>query len=129
MGFVYIFTRVLIALIRNMGAYPCPRCLIPMERIPNLGMAADVRQRLTLRRIDDIGCRTKIEQARKFIYAQGYAINGRVVDEILKDQSLVPTVVSLRSSSRISFDFNILVRILSPSNSIDSVSIFMICSW
>lgn len=76
-----------------MGACPCPRCLIPIARIPNLGMALDKCQRLTLKRVDDISRRSKVADARRLIFKKNYAVNSTALESILKDESLVPTSV------------------------------------
>lgn len=85
--------RTLIAGIRNLGACPCPRCLIPLDRAQNLGMARDKSQRFSLARVDDTKRRVLISTARNLIYKQNYAINSAAVERLLKPQSLVPTLV------------------------------------
>ena len=40
--------RVLIVNIHNLGSYPCPRCLIPKDRLQNLATKRDFLQRRTL---------------------------------------------------------------------------------
>ncbi|KJA13004.1 hypothetical protein HYPSUDRAFT_152056 [Hypholoma sublateritium FD-334 SS-4] len=44
--------KVLLATIRNLGSYPCPRCLIPKEKIPEVGTKINDRQRETNQRVD-----------------------------------------------------------------------------
>jgi hypothetical protein len=86
--------RVLLASIRSKGACPCPRCLIPLSRIQNLGMKLDMKQRCTLARMDDENRRSKINTARDIIYNKNFAINSKYVEALLKQESLVPTDVS-----------------------------------
>ena len=86
--------RVYTSCIRNMGDFPCPRCLIPLSRFQYLGTALDRKQRNDLARIDDETRRDKIRTAREIIYQKRYAVDSEHVDAILKAQSLVPTVVS-----------------------------------
>jgi hypothetical protein len=59
-----------------------------------MGMARDMRQRVTLARVDDDAKRRKVEMARDIIYKKNYAINSAPVEAILKDESLVPSSVS-----------------------------------
>ncbi|KZP06410.1 hypothetical protein FIBSPDRAFT_764436 [Athelia psychrophila] len=84
--------KVLIALIKNMAACPCPRCLILLKRIGNLGMALDRRQRSQLLRKDDVHRKTAITSARRLIYEKNYAVDSKTLEGLLQPQSLVPTV-------------------------------------
>jgi hypothetical protein len=61
------FHRILIASIRNLGRCPCPCCLIPLDRIANMGMHQDMAQHGTLARMDDVKCHARIETAREDI--------------------------------------------------------------
>src|SRR5262245_26895967 len=61
---VLINCRILLATIRNLGRCPCPRCLIPMSRVHNMGKVLDMKQRKTLARIDDEARRDKVSKAR-----------------------------------------------------------------
>lgn len=85
--------RILIASIRNLGKCPCPRCLIPLNRVRNLGMARDMTQRDTMARVDDVQRRSRIEAARRLIYEKNFTVNSAAVEKILRDMSLVPTAV------------------------------------
>jgi hypothetical protein len=58
-------------------------------------MVRDRQQRSTLERIDDHIKRFTIANARKLIYEKNYAVDSSVLDKILKDQSWVPTSVSV----------------------------------
>ena len=91
-----LFVRIIVAAIRNRGRCPCPRCLIPMERLQNMGMGLDMVQRESLSRVDDIKRRVKVTSARNIIYEKNYAVDGDAVETILKEQTLVPTLVSCR---------------------------------
>jgi len=84
------FDRVLIATIRDKGLYPCPRCLLPKSSFNHLGLLSDLKERLShaqtyLRKV--------ICDARRKIYELGKPIKGTAVEGILKDKSLVPTLV------------------------------------
>lgn len=76
-----------------MGGCPCPRCTVAKENIPRLGTESDRLARSELARKDDEERREKVLDARALIYEDGYVVNAQKVDEILKDESLVPTVV------------------------------------
>jgi len=89
-----IIYRILLASIHDRGLCPCPRCLIPLERVPKMGMARDMRQRVTLARVDDDANRRKVETARDIIYKKNYAVDSAAVEAILKGESLVPSSVS-----------------------------------
>lgn len=56
-------------------------------------MESDRVARSTLARKDDEERQEKVFEARAIIYEDGYVVNAQKVDEILKDESLVPTVV------------------------------------
>lgn len=88
--------RVMISCIRNGGICFCPRCLIPRLRVQNLGMKLDMKQRQTLARVGDESTRRLIQRARDIIYKKNYAVDTDAVEAILKGQSLVPTLVSLK---------------------------------
>ena len=85
--------RILIASIRNLGVCPCPRCLISLNRVHNLGMVRDMTQRRTLARVDDNHRRGKVLAARRVIYEKNYQVNSAAVEAILQKESWVPTVV------------------------------------
>jgi Plavaka transposase len=92
------FNRVLIATVRNLGGCPCPRCLIPKDRIQNMGKPQDRTQRETLARSNDTR-RTMVSTARSLIYEKNYAVGSAPVEQILKSQSWVPTSVRLELPS------------------------------
>jgi len=85
--------RVLIATIRDKGGCPCPRCLIPKQYLPGLGTTSDTKLRTERLRYDTTQRREKIIQARDFIYNKGYVVNSKIVDNLLKEESYVPTEV------------------------------------
>ena len=85
--------RVKIATIRDFGMYPCPRCLVSKDKIPEIGKDEDRRTRVELGRTDTVERQGQVDQARKNLYEGGYALTGDYVDGILKGSSLVPTRV------------------------------------
>jgi hypothetical protein len=88
-----VYCRILIASIRNLGRCPCPRCLIPLDRVIDMGKRRDMTQRGTLARIDDMSRRNRIDSAREIIYEKNYAVDSNPVENLLKVDSLVPTAV------------------------------------
>ena len=46
-------------------------------------------------RTDSDEHRELVEGARKKLYVEGYAVDGEKVDDLLKDESLVPTEVTV----------------------------------
>lgn len=84
----------MIATIRDFGLYPCPRCLIPKDEIFKIGRDDDRHAREELRRVDTVERQGRVEEARKNLYENGYALSGDRVDGALKDGSLVPTKVT-----------------------------------
>lgn len=85
--------RILLASIRNLGRCPCPRCLMPLDRVPNMGMHRDMTQRMSLARVDDTKRRSRIKAAREAIYVKNYTIDSMAVENLLREDSLVPTAV------------------------------------
>jgi hypothetical protein len=78
-----------------MGRCPCPQCLIKKEDFGALGTTNDAESRQVNRRHDDANFRATVEKARNNIYRSGYALNSEPgVERLLKEQSLVPTLVS-----------------------------------
>lgn len=81
--------RVLLATIRDKGLCPCPRCFIPKSFLDRLG--ADLRFRISKTRYYLIH---SVWRARDLIYKSGKPINGKNVQDLLKESSSVPTIVS-----------------------------------
>jgi hypothetical protein len=72
-------------------------------------MTRDMQQRETLRRTDDEVHRSTISKAREYIYEKNYAVNSPVVEDLLKEESLVPTVVSVKHMPQPSCNANIYI--------------------
>ena len=66
-----------------------------MSHVHNLGMTRDMKEQNTLARIDDHVRQNKIKIAQAHIYDSELGITSTSVEGLLKDQSLVPTTVSL----------------------------------
>ncbi|KAI5821824.1 hypothetical protein K523DRAFT_221291, partial [Schizophyllum commune Tattone D] len=101
--------KVLIATIRDLGTCPCTRCTVPKTRIRDLGTDSDRNMRIDNRRVDDASRREKVYEARDIIYNEGYAVNSQAVEDLLFDESLVPTenAFSTFASELTRFHFNI----------------------
>ncbi|KAI4293623.1 hypothetical protein K525DRAFT_214444, partial [Schizophyllum commune Loenen D] len=82
--------KVLIATIRDYGNCPCTRCTVSKDQIRDLGSTTDRDIRTSRQRQDNRECREKVEEARKIIYDQGYAVTSEKVEEKLKAESYVP---------------------------------------
>jgi len=96
MNYVLIKCRIILACIRNKGGCPCPRCLIPLTKVQNLGQVQDRKDQQSLACVDDGFRKRNVEMARDLIYEKGYVVNSVLVDRILKSQSLTPTTVSIK---------------------------------
>ncbi|CDO69407.1 hypothetical protein BN946_scf184791.g2 [Trametes cinnabarina] len=83
--------KVLLATVRDMGNCPCPRCLVPKEKIAELGTSRDQDSRVRLMRRDDRARQTTVQRARNLILEKGLGVNSSAVEALLKPQSLVPT--------------------------------------
>lgn len=60
-----------------------------------MGTVTDMKQRKSLARVDDEVKRSKVVAAREIIYENNFAVDNVDVEALLKDESLVPTDVSL----------------------------------
>ncbi|KIK34857.1 hypothetical protein CY34DRAFT_17433 [Suillus luteus UH-Slu-Lm8-n1] len=76
--------KVLIATIKDMGLCPCPRCLTPKRLFNVLGLARDMRRRITNLRAYVM---TNVIKAREFIYTSGNTVDGAKVDHTLGEGS------------------------------------------
>ncbi|KAG6911067.1 hypothetical protein DXG01_004582 [Tephrocybe rancida] len=97
--------RVLIAGIRNRGGRPCPRCLVQMELLPQMGTIADMEARVSCAR-DCKADREQVAQARAHIYHRNYAVKSDKVENLLKSASLLPSKNAFSNRlSEFGFDF------------------------
>ena len=86
--------RVLLATIRNFGSCPCPRCLVPKSKIPEVGTAIDDRRREKSRRVDSFTRNWNVSLAREYIYERGFGVRSAAVERLLAEESYTPTKVS-----------------------------------
>lgn len=104
--------RVLLATIRNLGSCPCPRCLIPKQKIPEVGMKLDDRRRESTKRVADTGLWSTIKTVRTLIYNQALGVKSAAVERVLSTASLVPTMVCFILSPIINKLTELYVRML-----------------
>ncbi|KAG1748520.1 hypothetical protein EDD22DRAFT_958151 [Suillus occidentalis] len=82
--------KVLVATIWQLGGCPCPRCLIPMGQLHNLGMQHDRQQRTTLACSN--ASRSKlVATVCDIIYKKNHGVDSTAVETLLKPNSWVPT--------------------------------------
>lgn len=79
-----------------MGRCPCPRCLISLDQVHNLGKPMDMARRVTASRVDGVMRRARVSAARRLIYEKNMQVNCAAVEDLLRDTSLVPTSVSIQ---------------------------------
>ena len=60
-----------------------------------MGKHQDMVQRKTLARVDDAKRRSRIAAAHESIYEHNYAVNSAAVENLLQEDSLVPTAVCI----------------------------------
>jgi len=58
-----------------------------------MGMPWDMKQRLTLARMDDARHYSRIQAAQEAVYLNNYAIKSKAVEDLLHEESLVPAKV------------------------------------
>lgn len=66
--------------------------MVPKSKFGSLGLVSDLKARLSQLRTY---LRNKITSAREAIYNLGIPVKGAVVKQLLKEYSLVPTLVSM----------------------------------
>jgi len=71
-----------------------------------MGMRRDMTQRMSLVRVDDLNRRSRIKAAREFIYFKNYKVDSKAVEDLLREDSLVPTAVCVLFAGK--FDADIL---------------------
>jgi hypothetical protein len=86
--------RILLAGIKNLGKHPCPRCLVRMDQVGELGTQRDRDRREKLERVDTQIRRDDINLARSFMFTRGDGPTSKPVDDVLGPESRVPNRVS-----------------------------------
>lgn len=64
------------------------------ERIKELGTAHDIARRVNLARHDNHPLRATIKRAQAAIYERGKGVKSTAVEDLLGENSYVPTIVS-----------------------------------
>ncbi|KAH9012682.1 hypothetical protein EDB84DRAFT_1278570, partial [Lactarius hengduanensis] len=82
--------KILLTTIKNLGRFPCPRCLTKKKDIHDLGTPQDARRRKRIR-ADNDRRRRDVNRARKVMFEKGCPIPNAPVQRILGDRSMVPT--------------------------------------
>ena len=77
-----------------MGVCPCPRCLIPKSKVHQIVTERDMAQQTTLWHCDTKAQHDKVVAAHQLIYERQYVVHASQIEELLKSESLVPTLVS-----------------------------------
>jgi len=90
-----ITSRVLVSTIKDMGSCPCPRCFMPKCLFGFLGLANDMKSRLTNLRVYAM---TKVVEAHELIYQWGHTVDSAKVEDTLREGSWVPILVSTTNS-------------------------------
>src|SRR5271169_1397193 len=88
-----ISTRVLLATIRYLANRPCPRCFIQKSQIKDFGSHVDDQRRAHIR-VDTDQRQDKVDTSRKWIFENGRGVNSQPVNNIIQEDSYVPTRVS-----------------------------------
>jgi hypothetical protein len=79
-----------VAGIRNNGSAPCHRCLVAKGALHKLGAPTDTERETSRSEAEG---KKAVEDSRQEIFEGGYAVASTKVEEFLKPQSLVPTIV------------------------------------
>ena len=85
-----------------MGTCPCPCCLIPKSWFHQVAAERALLQWMLLQCCDNKDWHDKVVAACRLIYEKHYAVHNSQVKELLKDESLVPTLVSIIFHNHIS---------------------------
>jgi len=80
-----------------MGMCLCPCCLIPKSRVHQIAAEMDMLQWKLLQHSDTKEWCDKVVTARRLIYEVHYAVHTLQVEELIKSEFLVPTLVKYSS--------------------------------
>ena len=86
--------KVLLASIKNLGSFPCPRCNVAMQNVPSMGKKRDRANRVRTARTDDQARRDRVSKARSLIYDDHHPVTSTFVEGNMAEGSLIPTNVS-----------------------------------
>jgi hypothetical protein len=85
--------KILLASIKNLGLFPCPRCNIPMKEVPAMGKKRDRANRTRTARTDDKAKQERVSRARSLIYDHHNPVTSTLLEGHLAHGSLIPTNV------------------------------------
>lgn len=85
--------KILLASIKNLGSFPCPRCNVTMDNIPAMGKKRDQANRTRTARTDDEEKRSRVAKARSLIYDGNHPVTSTLLNGHLAYGLLVPTNV------------------------------------
>lgn len=85
--------RYLFACIRFLERCPCPDCLVAKDQIDKLGQVRDMKTRVTKQRNDTHALQVTLRNARQAVFNQGYAPDGKAIDEMLRSKGYTVTRV------------------------------------
>ncbi|KAF7317494.1 hypothetical protein MKEN_00835800 [Mycena kentingensis (nom. inval.)] len=98
--------KILLATIKFLAKYPCPRCLILKAQIPETGTVHDLARRAKIR-VDQETWRGDVDRARVRIFEHNNAVEGDVVEGILGVHSWVPVKNAFTKITEAGGDFNL----------------------
>lgn len=98
-----------------------------MTSVPDVGSEQDMSQQQVLAQVDGGNLQNKILDAHNLIYKRNYAVNSPCIQKLLKDESLIPTMVSVDSTGIQGVHAD-TCRMPSQRNSACLVSVFLPCS-
>jgi hypothetical protein len=87
-----------------------------------------MKQRKTHARIDDEARRRKVDLAREIVYQKNYSVDTPAVEALLREESLVPSLVSFYEVFSITKPIP-MCRIPSQNDLHHMVSTCLSCSW
>ena len=87
------FIRVLLLGIRFLSTHPCPCCVVKKKDFIKMGMRQDMKCWAWKAWIDSIHQQCCIQQAQKLIFKIRASISGSCMQDLLNDESYVPTMV------------------------------------
>jgi predicted transcriptional regulator len=76
------------------GHCPCPHCIVLKVELSQFSSRVDILQCTSLAHVENHARRRDIEEARRKIYKEQRCVNTKFVEELLKGESQVPTLVS-----------------------------------
>ncbi|KAJ7225438.1 hypothetical protein GGX14DRAFT_638737 [Mycena pura] len=82
--------KILLATICNMGGRPCPRCLILKSQIAETGTKRDMQRRAKVWEVDAWWI-SQVNKSREAIFDRGLGVNSTFVEQLLKENSWIPT--------------------------------------